>query len=264
MPDRLRDGCQALGLNYARLKLLRPAVGYAGLPDPFADQNCPAEDGVYTTDTETGEARVLVSFEEVRDFLSDYEEVKTHKIWFNHTIVNQDDTRFAFVVRYRDDQREIGHTILLSASMKGGELRVVTDLGASHFDWLTAEKIFGWVTMKEGEKYYLINDTSGEYEAVRPDVLTRNGHCSFTRDGGWLLTDESPDEDSGQTLLLWNMRKELRVDLGRYHSPLPFRGEIRCDLHPRWSRDERQVCFASIHEGSRQVYVMDVSEVVGN
>lgn len=60
------------------------------------------------------------------------------------------------------------------------------------------------------------------------------------------------------------MRKELRVDLGRYHSPLPFRGEIRCDLHPRWSRDERQVCFDSIHEGSRQVYVMDVSEVVGN
>ena len=93
------------------------------------------------------------------------------------------------MVRYRDDQREIGHTILLSASMKGGELRVVTDLGASHF---------GWVTMKEGEKYYLINDTSGEYEAVRPDVLTRNGHCSFTLDGAWLLTDESPYEDGAR------------------------------------------------------------------
>ncbi len=259
-----RDGAQALGLNYARLKSLRPVVGYAGLPDPFADQNCPAEDGVYTTATETGEARVLVSYEEVRDFLSDYEEVQTHKIWFNHTIVNRDDTRFAFVVRYRNNGREIGHTILLSASMEGGELRVVTDLGASHFDWLTAETILSCVTMKEGEKYYLINDTSGEYEAVRPDLLTRNGHCSFTRDGAWLLTDESPDEDSRQTLLLWNMTKELRVNLGRYHSPLPFRGEIRCDLHPRWSRDERQVCFDSIHEGSRQVYVMDVSEVVGN
>ena len=56
-----RDGAQALGLNYARLKSLRPVVGYAGLPDPFADQNCPAEDGVYTTATKTGEARVLLS-----------------------------------------------------------------------------------------------------------------------------------------------------------------------------------------------------------
>ena len=258
-----RHGRQALGLNYARLKSLRPVVGYAGLPDPFADQNHPAEDGVYTMDTQTGEARVLVSYEEARDFLSDYEEVQARKIWFNHTIINRDDTRVAFVVRYRDETREIRHTILLSASMEGGDLRIVTDLGASHFDWLTGELIFGWVTMKEGQKYYLINDRTLEYQEVRPDVLTKNGHCSFTRDGIWLLTDEYPDEDNLQALLLWHMLEERLVVLGRFHSPQPFRGEIRCDLHPRWSRDERQVSFDSIHDGSRQIYVVDMAEVVG-
>ena len=257
-----RHGRQALGLNYARLKSLRPVVGYAGLQDPFADQNHPAEDGVYTMDTQTGEARVLVSYEEARDFLSSYEEVQARKIWFNHTIINRDDTRVAFVVRYRDETREIRHTILLSASMDGGDLRIVTDLGASHFDWLTEELIFGWVTMKEGQKYYLINDRTGEYRAVRPDILTKNGHCSFTRDGTWLLTDEYPDENSRQALLLWNMVEERLVVLGRFHSPEPFRGEIRCDLHPRWSRDERQVSFDSIHGGSRQVYVVDAAEAV--
>ncbi len=257
-----RHGRQALGLNYARLKSLRPVVGYAGLPDPFAAQNHPSEDGVYTMDTETGAARVLVSYEEAREFLSDYEDVQTHKIWFNHTIINRDDTRVAFVVRYRDETREIKHTILLSASMEGGDLRIVTDLGASHFDWLTNELIFGWVTMKEGQKYYLINDRTLEYEEVRPDILTKNGHCSFTRDGAWLLTDEYPDENNLQALLLWHMLEERLVVLGRFHSPPPFRGEIRCDLHPRWSRDERQVSFDSIHDGSRQVYVVDVADVV--
>ena len=257
-----RHGRQALGLNYARLKSLRPVVGYAGLQDSFADQNHPAEDGVYTMDTQTGEARVLVSYEEARAFLSSYEEVQARKIWFNHTIINRDDTRVAFVVRYRDETREIRHTILLSASMDGGDLRIVTDLGASHFDWLTEELIFGWVTMKEGQKYYLINDRTGEYRAVRPDILTKNGHCSFTRDGTWLLTDEYPDENSRQALLLWNMVEERLVVLGRFHSPEPFRGEIRCDLHPRWSRDERQVSFDSIHGGSRQVYVVDAAEAV--
>ncbi len=257
-----RHGRQALGLNYARLKSLRPVVGYAGLPDPFAAQNHPSEDGVYTMDTETGAARVLVSYEEAREFLSDYEDVQTHKIWFNHTIINRDDTRVAFVVRYRDETREIRHTILLSASMEGGDLRIVTDLGASHFDWLTNELIFGWVTMKEGQKYYLINDRTSEYEEVRPDILTKNGHCSFTRDGAWLLTDEYPDENNLQALLLWHMLEERLVVLGRFHSPLPFRGEIRCDLHPRWSRDERHVSFDSIHSGSRQIYVVDVGDVV--
>ncbi len=258
-----RNGRQALGLNYARLKSLRPVVGYAGLPDPFADQNHPTEDGVYTMDTQTGEARVLVSYEEARDFLSDYEGVQAHKIWFNHTIINRDDTRFAFVVRYREKTTGIRHTIFLTASMDGGDLRLVTDLGASHFDWLTEELIFGWVTMKEGRYYFLMNDRTSEYEEVRPDILTRNGHCSFTRDGTWLLTDEYPDDNRLQALLLWHMAEERLVVLGRFHSPLPFRGEIRCDLHPRWSRDERLVSFDSIHDGSRQIYIVDVAEVVG-
>lgn len=97
---------------------------------------------------------------------------------------------------------------------------------------------------------------------MRPDILTGNGHCSLSKDGKWLLTDEYPSDRSQQALYLWNMEEERRVDLGRYHSP-PFRGEIRCDLHPHWSRDERRISFDSFHEGSRQVYVVDAAEVVG-
>ncbi len=257
-----RDGRQALSLNYARLKSLRPVVGYAGLPDPFADQNHPTDDGIYLMDTETGQTKVLVSYEAVRAFFSDNSEVQSHKLWFNHTVINRDDTRVAFVVRWNEPGIEIKHTILMSASLEGGDLRVLTDLCASHFDWQTSEMLFGWVMMPEGYHYYLINDSSGEYQMVRPDILTKNGHCSFTRDGTWLLTDESPDKENRQTLLLWHMLEERLVVLGRFLAPPPFRGEIRCDLHPRWSRDETQVCFDSIHEGTRQVYVMDVSAAV--
>lgn len=32
----------------------------------------------------------------------------------------------------------------------------------------------------------------------------------------------------------------------------------RCDLHPRWRPDGKQIGFNSVREGSRQVYVMDV------
>jgi hypothetical protein len=107
-----------------------------------------------------------------------------------------------------------------------------------------------------------VDDASGERTIVGRDVLTRDGHCSFTRDGTWLLTDTGPDEKNLQTLLLWNVVEERKVILGRFKSPPPFRGETRCDLHPRWSRDERQVCFDSIHEGTRQVYVIDVSSIL--
>jgi len=37
---------------------------------------------------------------------------------------------------------------------------------------------------------------------------------------------------------------------------------LRCDLHPRWSRDSKKVSIDSAHEGSRQIYVLDVEKIV--
>jgi len=32
-------------------------------------------------------------------------------------------------------------------------------------------------------------------------------------------------------------------------------------LHPRWNRDGLAVCIDSVHEGERQMYVIDVSQI---
>jgi hypothetical protein len=256
------DGKTAASLNYARLKSLRPVVGYAGLPDVYRDQTHPADDGIYTMDLETGEAQIAVSYQAVYEFLGRQPIMDERKIWFNHVVFNTDGTRFCFVVRYNLPDIEIKHTTLLSADVDGGNLRCLTDYGASHFTWRSPTEIVGWVTMAEGAHHYRINDRTGAYEILYPEELDRNGHMSFAWDGRWMLSDTSPDEDSLRDVYLWDMEEEQKITLGRFLSPEPFRGEIRCDPHPRWSRDGRQICFDSVHEGSRQVYVIDVSEVV--
>jgi Tol biopolymer transport system component len=58
----------------------------------------------------------------------------------------------------------------------------------------------------------------------------------------------------------WTRR---RIDLGRFFSPPELINDFRCDLHPRWSRDGRQVCFDSAHEGSRQLYVLELTALEG-
>ena len=40
------------------------------------------------------------------------------------------------------------------------------------------------------------------------------------------------------------------------------RSGLHCDLHPRWRIDGKQVTFDSLHEGSRQIYVVDTAGVV--
>jgi Tol biopolymer transport system component len=54
-----------------------------------------------------------------------------------------------------------------------------------------------------------------------------------------------------------------KVLLGRFHAPEEYRGEWRCDLHPRFSPDGRRVVIDSTHEGNgRQLYVLDIGEIV--
>jgi hypothetical protein len=117
---------------------------------------------------------------------------------------------------------------------------------------------------RTGERYLLYRDgVADEAEVVGEGVLTEDGHCSFSPDGKWLLTDTYPRTEPYRTLILYELRSGARTDIGRFYSPPEITGEIRCDLHPRWSRDGSQVCFDSAHEGQRQVYVADVSGVVG-
>ena len=40
------------------------------------------------------------------------------------------------------------------------------------------------------------------------------------------------------------------------------RSGLHCDLHPRWSRDGQLAIFDSIHEGTRQIYVAHVGELI--
>ena len=63
-------------------------------------------------------------------------------------------------------------------------------------------------------------------------------------------------------LMLYDLRKEQKISLGMFHSDEIFTGDIRCDLHPRWSKDGQMITFDSVHEGSRQIYMVDVLEIM--
>lgn len=94
-------------------------------------------------------------------------------------------------------------------------------------------------------------------------MFDRDGHCSFSPDRRWMLTDPYSDPvRSERALTLYHLESNIRIDFGHFYSDPKISGEIRCDLYPRWSRDGRQVCVDSIHEGERQIHVLDVSGVV--
>jgi hypothetical protein len=48
------------------------------------------------------------------------------------------------------------------------------------------------------------------------------------------------------------------AQLASFYEPPEYRGDWRCDLHPRWDRESRRVCIDSTHSGIRQVYVIEL------
>ena len=93
-------------------------------------------------------------------------------------------------------------------------------------------------------------------------MLTEDGHCSFSPDRRWVLNDTYPDTYGMRTLMLYRWRDGKRIDLARLYSPKErWWGEIRCDLHPRWSRDGNRICVDSVHNGERQMYLIDIPRI---
>lgn len=132
----------------------------------------------------------------------------------------------------------------------------------SHFDWMDSDTIVAWANAEgQGEGYFLFSDLTGQITRIGGGVLNGDGHCSYCRGSGWIVTDTYPNRSYMRKLMVYHVAKNLRLDIGSYYSIPELRGEIRCDLHPRWSPDGRQICFDSTHEGGRQIYVVDAAQI---
>jgi Tol biopolymer transport system component len=148
----------------------------------------------------------------------------------------------------------------------GSDLQCFTDYDdVSHYNWLDDEHILAYGRHGvAGEHYYLCKDKTDEVAIVGDQILTEDGHPSYSPDRRWVLTDTYPDSRRFRFLHLFDSLRSRRYDIGRFFVPFLFDNEVRCDLHPRWSHDGQKICFDSVHEGRRRVYIMDASRLVSH
>jgi Tol biopolymer transport system component len=74
-----------------------------------------------------------------------------------------------------------------------------------------------------------------------------------------MVTDTYPDEQRRQHLFIMDLESSRAARVASFHAPPQYKGDWRCDLHPRWSRDSRRICIDSTHAGVRQVYVIELA-----
>jgi hypothetical protein len=257
------DGRLSVSPNFSRLGRLRPGYGYVGVPEPERDDPHPANDGIWVMDMATGDHTLIIPYDQVAHLRRDKTMENTGH-WFNHLQFNTDGTRFVWLHRWKKPDGS-WHTRMLTARPDGSDIHIVADHEmVSHFDWRDPKHILAWARHNcFGDHFYLYTDQSIEMEAVGADDLTQDGHCTYSPDRRWFISDTYPDRERIRRLMLYNPAEKRLLVIGKYREPPEFQGEWRVDLHGRWSRDGRRICFDAAHEGQRQLYVTDVADIVG-
>ncbi len=249
------NGRWGLSLNFSRLQRLRPGYGYDNLPDETMGRQIPENDGVWRIDMVSGKEDFLFSIADIAK-LEPLDSMAGAEHYFNHLLFNPAGTRFMLIHLWAKGKKKFGRHI--TCDIEGSDKKVLNNEGhASHYVWKSNDELLVFSTHADaGTNYYLYTDKTNSKRIIGKSILKQDGHPSFSPDGAMLLLDTYPDKFREQKLFVYTVDNGEIINLGSYYSPFKFRGETRCDLHPRWSPCGKYICFDSAHGGKRAMYVI--------
>ncbi|MCF7848235.1 MAG: hypothetical protein K9M45_05235 [Kiritimatiellales bacterium] len=277
------DGKHAVGTDFARIQNYRKGYGYPGGTDPYKHQNTPENAGIYKIDLETGESSLLLSYRQIAEIPNAGVDISDKWHYFNHLLVSPDGQRFIFLNRWRDapisdevlaNAAEYNKTAnkfttrMFTAGMDGEDVYLLDPSGkTSHFIWKDPEHITAWTHPGGRQKgFWEFKDKTAELRQVGKGIMVKNGHNTYLPKTGqkWILNDTYPQgKNREQIPYLFQESTGTKIELGRFHEPKEYKGEWRCDTHPRASNDGKLVCIDSTHGGNgRQLYLIDISGII--
>ena len=290
------SGTFALGVNYERLYFFRNGYNYQGVNRPEWNVPIHPDDGIFRIDLTTGDHRLLLSTSAVASLFGDLPMGDRH--WVEHMMWNPSGSRFLFLYRhgngaayatkllsadhdggnlyrfceadlyshtgwrndadfviYANRPNRVYQTYLQHARNNAVWMQPLRAAARCARRYLLSQRNFKRITHGY---YYLQSDQAEGSRPIAADHLRDDGHPTWTRNGQFMLTDTYADENGYRHLLIYNHLSGHLNELGRFFSPFNCCG-FRCDLHPRFSRDEKSLIIDSAHTGHRQVLVMDIN-----
>ena len=247
-----------IGLNFQRMALCRRVVGYVSEIDPSTIISQPENDGLFLLNLLSGKSELVLSIAEVIAEVDD-KRLIGKRSWFNHVLFNPDGTRILFFCRVRVEKGFL--TSLWTVNPDGSDLELQIPFGyrISHFDWKSSTKILVSSDIVDEMGFVEFTDGIQDFIPLGRGILPNDGHASYSPDRKYLVCDTYPrGVERYAELMLYDISENRKILLGKFQHDKHFTGDIRCDLHPRWSTDGKTITFDSVHENTRQIYCVDL------
>jgi len=270
------DGKMLVSHDLIKSKLAQTGYGVI-LPDSLVKRNigAPADDGVYVTDTDTGEEKLLVSIADIYEHsipsikipnMIDYEYYCFQAKW------NPQGTKLLTTIQWSPIGGGPRRRVVVTMNADGGNLRTAITAdqwakGGHHINWHPDGK---HVTMnlnvrgKEGLEIIKVRDDGTDMQVIYPKG---SGHPSFHKNGRYIVTDAYPNEDisfgdGSVPIRLIDTKLQTETCIARIYVSDIGGGEFRTDPHPAWDDSGKYITFNGYVGNTRQVYVADVSKLI--
>ena len=253
--DVAKNGEFALTLDFSRLHRLRKGYGYANLKETTQKEKCPNEAAIWKIDIKTGKVECIKKYTDFLKFETRKEmENAEHKV--NHIMISPNGKRFMVLHRWFKNNEKF--TRLITMNIDGSDMYNLSDDDfVSHCCWKNDEEILSFLNKKEkGKHYYLMKDKTKDYKLLWEELNT-DGHCTYSFDKRYIITDTYPNRKRMANVYLCEEDKKA-IKIASVFSPFKYDNDVRCDLHPRWSHDGNKVCIDSVHDGKKELYIIDV------
>lgn len=253
------DGKTAITLDFSRLNTFRPGYGYNNVKDITALKKFPDTPCMWRIDIENNYVFQLpFSYKDLAKFQSKSSMIYGyHKV--NHIMLNPSATRFMFIHRWIVEG--VTYHRLLTCNIDGSDLYVLLDDGMiSHNNWKDNQTIISYCYSRlNGDAYHILHDKTQKKEVIGKNILTTDGHPSYSPDGKYIITDTYPDWNRKQTLYLIRDCDKKIKKLGTIYANPKYINETRCDLHPRWNHNSQEICFDGSNGKKRQVFTLKIN-----
>lgn len=250
------NGKFALSYDFSRLRTSPHGYGYANGKDPEDGSLIPTKHGLHLINISSGRSKLLFTVSDIARIQPELSMDNAFH-YFTHCQFSPSGKRFVFFHRWMKNNNQ-QWTRMISCDLKGNDIFVYPSDGmVSHVGWRGDENILAYArTKKYGDAYHLFKDRSSDFSIVGRESFSSDGHPSFSKDKRWIVTDTYPDRLRTRYLILYDTEKRKRYNIAKFYSPPEYAGRrfedlYMCDLHPRWDREGKMVCFDSAHTGKR-------------
>ena len=283
------DGKRAVSVCLRRISKTQGGYGVV-VPEECMPSNKGAvdNDGVYVTDVETGKAKMIASYRKIVEEAVPKIDVKRYgpgDYYGFHTKWNSKGDRIFLVLRYWPEKEQKRKPHLITMKPDGSDIRMAipatlwADKGGNHPNWCPdGEHVLMNLDIDGGGWRFVQSRYDGSRLKTMAHVPANHGHPSLHPGDRYILTDAYPGEDIAwkgdetAPLMIIDLKKNERRRIVRMQAYTKYfaggdkhPGVMRVDLHPAWdSKTHTLVVFNGVTDGTRRVFVADLSDIVKN